>query len=507
MKSLIEVAFVVAASSTMWANPVTWYLSNVTFNDGGRAVGSFVYDADTKTVSSINIQTTPGATTVSGASAIAGGNYSVLIPSSAGAPDLVFTSGSTLGQTFRRLALLIPNTLTNSGGAIQVTQNSLEGFCNTPACPGFLAGTTRSITSGLLVAASSASPRTWYFTGTFDDGGQAIGSFVYDATSNAYSSVDIATTGGNTFAANRYQNVIASNSTASQIVFVAQPPANAGTRALVMSPSPALANTDMSVTSVGTAAETTCASAACATLTAGGRILTNFTLTTTRPANYTKIVSQVADGGVWQTGLLITNLTDNPASYAITFSQDDGTPFPFPGIGSYQAATVPARGVSFLTSTGAPALVQGWAKVDGGNNFSVTSLFTQKAANAGGDQQGSAIADAQGTTSISIPYDYIGAVVGLALTNPSQSPVMVLAVGYDETGRILMTDSSVILPANGHTAFAFTGKPGYSALVNHRGLLRLFAIQGGAPPYTGINALLLKFLPNNSFATVGVANQ
>src|SRR6476661_962693 len=128
MKSLIEVAFVVAASSTMWANPVTWYLSNVTFNDGGRAVGSFVYDADTKTVSSINIQTTPGATTVSGASAIAGGNYSVLIPSSAGAPDLVFTSGSTLGQTFRRLALLIPNTLTNSGGAIQVTQNSLEGF-------------------------------------------------------------------------------------------------------------------------------------------------------------------------------------------------------------------------------------------------------------------------------------------------------------------------------------------------------------------------------------------
>src|SRR5258708_19781801 len=43
------------------AAPVVWTLSGVTFSDGGTASGSFIFDADTNTYSSINVTTTPGS--------------------------------------------------------------------------------------------------------------------------------------------------------------------------------------------------------------------------------------------------------------------------------------------------------------------------------------------------------------------------------------------------------------------------------------------------------------
>ena len=45
---------------TASADGVTWILSGVTFDDGGTASGSFIYDADANTIGSINILTTQG---------------------------------------------------------------------------------------------------------------------------------------------------------------------------------------------------------------------------------------------------------------------------------------------------------------------------------------------------------------------------------------------------------------------------------------------------------------
>src|SRR5260370_9871267 len=49
------------------ASPVLWTLVGVAFNDGGTASGSFVYDANTNTYSSINMTTTAGSVRTSGA--------------------------------------------------------------------------------------------------------------------------------------------------------------------------------------------------------------------------------------------------------------------------------------------------------------------------------------------------------------------------------------------------------------------------------------------------------
>ena len=57
------------------AAPVTWFLSGVTLSDGGRAFGSFTFDATTTTYTNVNIMTTPGTATTSGGVQLGGKNY------------------------------------------------------------------------------------------------------------------------------------------------------------------------------------------------------------------------------------------------------------------------------------------------------------------------------------------------------------------------------------------------------------------------------------------------
>ena len=59
-----------------------------------------------------------------------------------------------------------------------------------------LAALTVVLTLGLAPAAMAA-PVTWYATATYDDGAVLGGSFVYDANTNTYSSVNLTMEGGN----------------------------------------------------------------------------------------------------------------------------------------------------------------------------------------------------------------------------------------------------------------------------------------------------------------------
>jgi hypothetical protein len=61
------------------AAPKTWYFTNVTFSDGGKASGSFIFDADQPSIlfsayTSINITTTSG-------SIRSGSTYGFVVPS------------------------------------------------------------------------------------------------------------------------------------------------------------------------------------------------------------------------------------------------------------------------------------------------------------------------------------------------------------------------------------------------------------------------------------------
>lgn len=123
------------------ADGITWTLSDVTFDDGGIASGSFVYDAVTNTYSSIDITTTSG-------SAFAGTTYNALggLFGSTSTGMLLGASGDLTNTDV--LLMLFGTALTDSGGTV-VLVDLREGTCDNTDCS--LSTLDRSLTGGELV--------------------------------------------------------------------------------------------------------------------------------------------------------------------------------------------------------------------------------------------------------------------------------------------------------------------------------------------------------------------
>lgn len=114
---------------TASADDVTWTLENVTFADGGTATGSFVYNADTNTFSSIDIVTTAGT-------AFGGATYTAIDPGYApfqpGMSDAAFVPNASLTDFTGTpvLDLIFTSLLTDAGGTLSLDPNSSELTCN-----------------------------------------------------------------------------------------------------------------------------------------------------------------------------------------------------------------------------------------------------------------------------------------------------------------------------------------------------------------------------------------
>jgi hypothetical protein len=123
------------------ADGITWTLSDVTFDDGGVASGSFVYDALTNTYSSIDMTTTSG-------SAFAGTTYNALsgLFGSTSTGMLLGASGDLTDTDV--LLLLFSAPLTDSGGTV-VLFSVLEGTCDNTDCS--VSTLDRSTSGGELV--------------------------------------------------------------------------------------------------------------------------------------------------------------------------------------------------------------------------------------------------------------------------------------------------------------------------------------------------------------------
>ena len=138
------------------AIPILWTLNDVFFDDGGTAVGSFVYDADLNMYSEINVQTTAG--TELGAS-----SYADPHPNFGTANQAVFLSApwssDLTGET--DLALYFLTALTNAGGTagIQSGFSSFEVICPNADCTGFSTSTSRDfIPDGSVTGVPAAVP-------------------------------------------------------------------------------------------------------------------------------------------------------------------------------------------------------------------------------------------------------------------------------------------------------------------------------------------------------------
>jgi hypothetical protein len=149
VRFLIALCTVALAAS---AGPITWNLVGVTFVDGGTATGSFVFDADTGTYSSIDIVTTAGFgypaetfTTVC---------TSPCKGETAGADDMLLltsiTSADFTGMPGLAIFTPLRDPLSDAGGVIELTGGTAyEALCANSTCEG-PTGVARHVESGEL---------------------------------------------------------------------------------------------------------------------------------------------------------------------------------------------------------------------------------------------------------------------------------------------------------------------------------------------------------------------
>lgn len=140
------VVFLCAVAAPALAVPVTWTLNGVAFSDGGSATGSFIYDADTNTFSSINVQVSGGslpALTYIAPHPVAQASIVALLPTA---------SGDFTGV---RVVVFGPiGGLTNAGGTLTLNTAPVEGTCTNPTCSTTTGG-VRSLTAGTLVGVAA----------------------------------------------------------------------------------------------------------------------------------------------------------------------------------------------------------------------------------------------------------------------------------------------------------------------------------------------------------------
>jgi hypothetical protein len=129
-----------AAGTPAQAVAVTWDLSGVTFNDGGTASGSFVFDATADAYDSWNITTTGGSQVTTGFD-YTNLNSSILNGSTTGL--FIGTAGLV-----NELDLGFSGVLTNAGGTFTLSgfEHQLSGF------------QSRSIDGGSITTEIAATP-------------------------------------------------------------------------------------------------------------------------------------------------------------------------------------------------------------------------------------------------------------------------------------------------------------------------------------------------------------
>ena len=134
--------FAIAASAT----PLVWTLSGVTFDDGGTASGSFVYDADTSQFSAVELTTTTG-------SVLPGATFHYVCTSPCIATTwtdsevvFLFAGPATDLTGTRAFALSFDPTLDNSGNTSAARGG--EAVCIDAVCSGANEAAARSVTAG-----------------------------------------------------------------------------------------------------------------------------------------------------------------------------------------------------------------------------------------------------------------------------------------------------------------------------------------------------------------------
>lgn len=199
-----------------------------------------------------------------------------------------------------------------------------------------------------------------------------------------------------------------------------------------------------------------------------------------------QILSQVVDGGGWQTTIRLANLAPGAVRFQLLFFGDDGRPLtlPFAGIGNSTTVTgviAPGGTATIRTLGQASATVQGWAELDMDGLIGGFAVLRQQVPGQPAEQATVPISS-RFSTDFAIAFDNTGTLTtAVALVNPSPFVAAIVTVIFRnefgvEIGRNTftlgpLTHSASTLPS----AFPFTA--------GQRGMAEFFTF---APQLSGV---------------------
>ncbi len=484
------------------ATPLHWQLNGVTFNDGGQAFGGFDYDSSSDTYSNINITTTPGKLTQ-------GGFYSstAMFPNAVSS-TYVYTvstvpvfSGTTL-----TLSLSYSAPLTSGGGTVSFAGAAVESTCANTTCAMFTP--LRTITAGTISAVSSTAPKRWFLSGVvLSDGTEVFGSFIFDATLGAYSSISITTTAGTSVPSTGYFTLSPVKSSGPSLNLVSSSvivPLNTTTFSITFESGLGNSGGTVAITSV---VEATCTSAGCGTNKTLRSAAVMGSVSTMEERGFTAILPQIADGGGFLTQLIITNPTGNAITCRLTFWQDDGTSMLLSLNGGSPSSSyviqVPGHATKFLSTPGAGPSVTGWGLAENVSHLVVIAAFRLELPKL--PESEATVEAVPGTVGFAVAFDESpGFDTGLALANPSAFDTAIENLYfYDTNGTLIFSDSSKTLGPHQHESFLLSSRY-KTQLAGKRGTVRVYYGVEGTPASgaLGLSGLGLRTNPGGTFTSL-----
>jgi hypothetical protein len=215
--------------------------------------------------------------------------------------------------------------------------------------------------------------------------------------------------------------------------------------------------------------------------------------------------AQIASGGTWKTTLTLYNPTLIRTSALVVFRRG-GEPLLLPlrvtqgGVSTSVAATElgialqPLSNIVLETEGGAQT-VSGFAEIVSTRRLGGTAVMRQRQADG---RVGEAVAPLEYTVtpSILIPFDTrAGQATGVALVNPTDSPMSIVIRARNENGAFL-SEIPFFLPARGNTAFDLDSQ---FELVNVQGTVEIFS-----PIVRQILGLGIRFSGEGAFTSIPV---
>lgn len=221
-------------------------------------------------------------------------------------------------------------------------------------------------------------------------------------------------------------------------------------------------------------------------------------------------VPQIADGGAWQTTLVIANTSSSNAFVTVNLFQDTtggNTQSWNPGFqeGSAQNLTLAGGATKFFHTLGTASVTSvGWAQVissgPGAAGAVAYAIFTQRIPGRT-DQDGTAPA-ATGALRFLVPFNNTGGfTTAIAIVNYASSGTISVNIQSD-TGAI--SHDSFSLPAQGHMAFGLAQQ--FPSTAGQRGLIELY-VPGSGRDAPALAAIALLFNPTGAFTTAPVYAQ